>query len=438
MFSVVTRDRLVCLVATVLLLAQLLAFGAMSNLLAAIFAYLEVVTCLLVILALFRDRTDRLWASAAGAIALFLAAICWAAAPLLPGALHPPGPAPLAPDTVGLELLKLAGVGAVCLIGAQIGLTRRRMRQFILYLVVAGLALGALSLWMWQTSPETVWGRPKLFHTLRFSGVLLNANAAGCVFAMFSLVSLGLLQSLLRRIDWRNSTFRDYLPFSAAAAATFLSFGACVLTQSRAAIVLSLALGLGMMAIDARRRRRSGRAVLVLSAIILLAAIVVGIGQFESRWGQLPIDAQVRAQADAGYLRALAGSPWFGYGLGGFRSLHELIMKPDLAPAIWAFGAAHLAILQAALEGGAPFAALLLAAGGLIVAKIARANMAGARMGAITTGAAAAALLAFAFSFVDIALNVPAIAAFSAALLGVAWGSAIAATASRQPFAEAR
>jgi len=438
MFSVVTRDRLVCFVATALLLAQLMAFGAMSNLLATAFAFLEIVICLLVNLALFRDRSERFWASAAGVIALFIAAIGWAAAPLAPAWIHPHAPAPIAPDAVAPELLKLAGVGATCLIGAQIGLARRRLREFVFCLVMAGLVLGVVSLSMWQRSPEVVWGQPKLFHTFRFSGSFLNANAAGCVFGMFSLVSLGLLQSLLRDVDWRNSTLRDYLPIGAAGGAMFLSLGACILTQSRTAVVLCAGMGLGMMAIDARRRRRSGRVMLVAGAVIVLAALAVGISQIQGRWGELPLDAQVRGQADAGYLHALAASPWFGYGLGGFRTLHEMIVKPDLAAEIWAFGAAHLAVLQAALEGGAPFAALLLAAGGLMAFRIARVNMGGAPMGAITTGAAAAALLAFAFSFVDIALNVPAIAALAAALFGLAWGSAIASSGARLPIARTR
>ena len=105
MFSVVTRDRLVCFVATALLLAQLMAFGAMSNLLATAFAFLEIVICLLVNLALFRDRSERFWASAAGVIALFIAAIGWAAAPLAPAWIHPHAPAPIAPDAVAPELL---------------------------------------------------------------------------------------------------------------------------------------------------------------------------------------------------------------------------------------------------------------------------------------------------------------------------------------------
>jgi O-antigen ligase len=437
MFSVVTRDRLVCLAAVVLLLAQLLAFGAMSTFLAAVFAYLEIATCLLIMLILFRDRTDRLWANASVVIGLFLAAIGWASIPLLPVGLRPPGATLLAPDGLALELLKLAGVGSACLIGAQIGLTRRRVREFILYLVIGALGIGVVSLGMWQASPETVWGQPKLFHLFRFSGPFLNANAAGCMFAMFALVSLGLLQSLLRGLDWRNARLRDYLPLGAATGAMFLSLGACVLTQSRTATVLCTVLGLGMMAIDARRRGRSSRIVLIISVLLLIGAAAVGLSQGLARWSELPLDAQVRAQADAGYWRALIAQPWFGYGLGGFRTLNELIDKPDLAPEIWAFGAVHLAILQIALEGGAPFAALILGAGGLMAFKIARVNMTGARMGAITT-AAAAALLAFAFSFVDIALNVPAIAALAAVLFGLAWGSAIAGGPSRQPLAEAR
>jgi hypothetical protein len=94
---------------------------------------------------------------------------------------------------------------------------------------------------------------------------------------------------------------------------------------------------------------------------------------------------------------------------------------------IWDFGAAHVAVLQAALEGGLPFAGLLCAAVVMLAAPALRAPESGRTRGVLAQGAAAASLLALLCSFGDIALNVPAVAAFAALLLGAVWSNAVSA-----------
>ncbi len=89
----------------------------------------------------------------------------------------------------------------------------------------------------------------------------------------------------------------------------------------------------------------------------------------------------------------------------------------------WSFNAAHCAPLQAMLEGGAPFLLLLAAALAVTLGQIAHAWARRAAASAVSIAALAAGLLAFGCALVDIALNVPAVAAFAAAALGLAWGS---------------
>jgi O-antigen ligase len=436
MVQAALRNRFASLAIAGMLFAQLLAFGADGGTGAAVFALVEIVSALVVILLAPEAASSPIWTRLAPIMLLFLAALAWAAAPLL--AAEAPMLASLralAPDAIGLELLKLAGLGAMFVVGALIGLSRTRLRRFVFDVSVIGLVYILIALWIGQASPVSVWGQAKGAHAYRFTGTLLNANAAACVFGMLGLVSLGLMQSLLKRFDLREARLTDYLWLGLSVCAIVAAFGACVLTQSRTGLTLAAIAGAGMVVLEARRvaRERDGgmtnRVLLGCTGLVLAAGLGLGATQISSRWNSLLFDSQLRLDAYQHYIGAIAQAPWFGYGLGGFRGLHERLLTPELAPALWDFGAAHSALTQAALEGGLPFLLLLLAAFALITARIARprgASRRSARRGATLTGIIAAAGLAVIFSFVDIALNVPAIAAFTVVLVGVAWGDAVA------------
>jgi O-antigen ligase len=417
---------------------QLLALGAVDGVPAAFFALCEIVTCAATVALVNTPLSGRFWREAGPVMLVFLGALVWAALPLLATtASFLPRPPILAPDAAQLELLKLAGVGAVCLTGALIGLSRSRLQYLIVDIALAGLAYTLLALWVGQASPMAVWGQSKGAHAFRFTGTLLNANAAGCVFGMIGLVSLGLLQSLLKRTSLRDAGLSGLLRLALVACAVIAAFGACVLTQSRTGLALAAIFGVVVVWSEARRRARRGAANVVGNSLmaaaaagLLLLGLALGASQFSSRWGSLLADAQVRGEAYMQYFGAIGRSPWFGYGLGGFRALHESILTPSLATAMWDFGAAHSAVTQAALEGGLPFILMLVVAAGMIVKRISGGDRRRAGS-AMVTGVLAAAGLALAFSFVDIALNVPAIAAFCALLLGLAWGDRFARDAPR-------
>lgn len=434
MVQLETRNQIVSALVAIMLFAQLLAFGAVGGFPAAFFAFTEIFVCLAVIGLLAKGTADRFWVEMGPILLLFLAAMAWAGTPLVlamfPALPHAPL---LAPDATRLELLKLAGVGALGLTGGLIGLSRSRLQHFIINVAMIGLAYTLLALWVGQVSPLTVWGQPKGAHAYRFTGTFLNANAAGCVFGMIGLLSLGLLQSLLKRTDLRAARLMSLLWLMLTACAAVAAFGACVLTQSRTSLVLAAVLGVTVVVIEAKRgaKRTTGRAIrsrFIMAGAVLILLLSLGLGatQVSSRWSTVLIDAQLRGEAYVHYLGAVGRSPWFGYGLGGFRMLHESILTPSLAPAMWDFGAAHSAVTQAALEGGLPFLLLLAGAVGMIVVRIVKVGANRYRRGAVVTGVIAAVVLAFAFSFVDIALNVPAIAALAVVLLGIAWGDALA------------
>jgi hypothetical protein len=413
------RNRIACGAAAAAVFAQLVAFGANSDFLAAVFAVVELACGLIVAGVLRDDERQGIWTKAAPPAILLFAAMIWGSAPLLFSRA-----AVLAPDAVSLELLKLAGVGATALSGVLIGMSRTRLRLLIHLLAVGGLAYVLLALWAGQASSIEVWGQPKGAHAFRFTGTFLNANAAGCAFGMIGLLALGLTQYRLSRTDLRHADVSDYAILTLAVCASVAAFGACALTQSRAALIVSLACGAWMIMSD-RKRGGARLGVRLAAGALLLAGLALGASQIASRWHDFSGDFALRFQGYGHYLALLGSHPWFGYGLGSFKLLRQSTMTSALAAALWNQGAAHLALLQAALEGGLPFAALLCLASGWMAVRIVRPRT-DARRPIFSKAATAAVVLALVCSFGDIALNVPAVAALAALLFGAAWGSAAA------------
>ena len=421
-----TRNHLVCALITALVFSQLILFGANADFPAAVFAGLELLASLGLIYVLRAEPRAGMWRGIGPIALVFAGALAWASLPVLVRALGVRAFDSPAPDGPGLELVKLMGLGAAVLVGALAGASRTRFRLLIYWLVIAGLAYCLLTLWMGRAAPFTVWGQSKGAHLWRFTGSLLNANAAGCLYGMLGLLALSLARYRLSRTDLARGGLRDYLLISLTVAAAFAAFGACALTQSRTALVLSLALGVLMVVLTRLGERRS-KPVIIVIAVLLGAGLVLGASQIGSRWASLSGDFAVRLVAAGHYLGLAAAKPWFGYGLGSFQAVNLAKLTPASAPTIWDFGAAHLAVLQAALEGGFPFALLLAAAVAMLAAPAFRTPESGRTRGVLAQGAAAACLLALLCSFGDIALNVPAIAAFAGLLLGAVWSNALAA-----------
>ena len=420
------RNHLVCAAATALIFSQLVLFGANADILSALFASLELLSALAVVYALRAEPRAGLWRALGPIAIVFAAALAWGTLPMLLHGLGVRGFDSPAPDGPGLELIKLMGVGACVLIGALVGASRTRLRLLVYWLVIVGLAYCLLTLWMGRAAPFTVWGQSKGAHLWRFTGSFLNANAAGCLFGMLGLLALSLTRYRLSRTDLARGGLRDYLLIALAGAGAFAGFGACALTQSRTALVLSLALG-GLMVVLTRLGERRSKPVVIAIAVLLGAGLVFGASQIGSRWASLSGDFGLRLVAAGHYLGVATAKPWFGYGLGSFEAVHLAHLTPQLAPTMWDFGAAHVALLQAALEGGLPFAVLLSVLVGMLAAPALRTPESGRVRGVLAQGAAAASLLALLCSFGDIALNVPAVAALAALLLGAVWANALSA-----------
>lgn len=436
------RDNWAAALLAGLLLAQLVAWGMNTSMLSALAAFGNLAFALVMLVLLGREAPTNLWRHAIGPAVLLLAAAGWGAL----GELDMPrddwtGPLRMAasardlsltPDAGRVEIAKLLGLGALTFAASLVGVSARRSRRFVEILAAGGGLYVLFSLALYRIDPGTVFGVSKGAWNIRFSGALLNANAAGCVFAMLCAVSAGLLRGEFNRILSMPRAYATTRAPRAAALAVLLVLlaGACALTQSRTTLVCLAGVLLMMAPWPAIGKGRKNRAawiapVLVLTAALGLGVWLAGAGALD-RGRYVELSAFGRIQAYENIWMRLTEAPMFGYGLGAFPPVAQVGLTPVQATVLWNFRAAHNAPLQAALEGGTPFLILILAAIGLWLWPTARPSP---RSGQRSTlrGVAGAVIVAFACSLVDIALNVPAVASLTFALVGVLTGAAIGA-----------
>ncbi len=421
--STKAAGALTAILAALLIYSELLAFGGDMGMPAAVGAVAQMALGAVALLLLGPSESPAFFGALLLPLGILALALAWALYAAAAGA-------PVAADGVELEIVKFVGVMAMVPLGALIGRRRERLDVFAMAVAVLGLAYTLLSLILAKADPYHVWGYPKGAHAFRFTGTLINANAAGCAFGMIALVSLGALISLLRRTPLREVKPLPLLRLLAVGAGALAALGACAFTASRASLAGAVLLGALVAAFAVKGQARPHPAVLLGGAVAAALIAALGLSQVAWRWDTVREDAAQRGAAYAHYLALAQGHPLYGVGLGGFRTLNQAALTPADAPYLWDYGAAHSAVLQAWIEGGWPFAALVLAAISALAAPMVGAAF-GKGVGYQVGGVAAAAALAGLCSSDDIALNTPAVAALAALLLGAAFG-ATAASRSRR------
>ncbi len=331
------------------------------------------------------------------------------------------------PSETQLEVTKLLGVTSLLICGVLVGLRRARGRLFCGLLAAAGGVYTIGSFWLYEADPFRVLGVVKVTHAWRFTGTLLNANVAGVVFGMICLVSLGWVQSLLG--STRTPEARPVLVAAGGGAAT-IALVACGFTGSRMAfawvVILGALLCLAHLfksrAADAPRAAGRMAAIVPVAALIVLAA-GLGVGKILVRQESAADTFVGRIDVLRRFTALALQRPLTGWGLGAFDQVNQSTLSTASAADMYDFGAAHSSLLQAFLEGGAPYLILLCTAGVIVVGGIA-ANWRLISEG-WSRGLAAAVALAAVCSLVDIDLNVPAVAATAGMMLGILWGRSI-------------
>lgn len=330
-----------------------------------------------------------------------------------------------------VELTRLIGLAGFCVAGFAVASDEVEGERLFNWILLAGGLYAAWAVTMFLVSPAFVHGLEKQLHLERLTGSFLSANTAGSLFgALGCALAVRLFRRVGRRLGARVSSeaedwaiWRGEVRDMALLAVLWL---ALLLTVSRAALAASL----GVLAVFAllelrryaRRRRLKGRALAITGTAVAAGLVLIIAGslssQLQGQFGRLATDAVSRTAILEAYRPQLESTPLTGYGLGAFPALNAQVITETNFPALWSLGAAHNILLQWWLEAGPIGAGLACAVVLILLARLAIRHSLG-RTGRWRAGAALAASgVLLAHNSVDYSLEVQAVAALWALLIG--------------------
>lgn len=338
---------------------------------------------------------------------------------------YTPGRLPISIDTYRTitEVVKLGGIASLALIGAAIGKDDDRAHLTWNTIGVLGGIYVAFALIAYAHPIEGV-GRVDG----RLSATLGGPNPAATVLSIFVVMSW---TALLRAAA--SLTHQDFsgqrlgvLLWNAApwVLLLVLSFGALSLTGSRggagACFVGLLASTIVMTWGEMRNRRALG--VIAISSLVVLACftvLVMSSGSLAVRLSMVDDALANRREIISVYLAELAHTPWTGMGLGTFHRFNQLLIGPGHNEVLWNLGALHNVFLQWIFEAGFLGAAAMFSAVGILFV-LTLGGLRRRRFGRTwIAGSTAISTVVLSHGLIDFGLQVPAIAALWALVLGV-------------------
>ncbi len=422
------------------LLGQLLILGSNTRVLAAFGATLSIALGLTALLLIGRFLPTVFWRRLAWLGVPFVIALAAAAYAILPvpqaspawladmtrAAAAPHGS--LTPDATALEISKWLGLAATFAAAAAVGARPRGFVRGVEILTVVVITQAVVGLVLYGMDPFSVAGLEKGAHRWRFTGTFLNANAAGCMFAMVATLAMAMANAAYPSRVRPDGVFfaRSNGRIWSGLAALYLA-GACALTGSRLALAL-MALAAVVLTVrggavrQALRSRKSSRLILLLPVVAIAVGVLTAGPRALERIADLGVSAAARFDTQRLVVDLIRQAPISGYGLGAFGDVYQARLGAGHATDMWNLGAAHNALLQMALEGGLVFAVAMVICLALIWGRVIGSWRTVTTNSDIRLGVALAALIAGVTSFFDIVLNVPAAASFSVALSGLLWG----------------
>jgi O-antigen ligase len=358
--------------------------------------------------------------------------------PLGPPLAHPlwsyvPGaPASISLDPLAtrVELVKLAGLGCVFLIGACLGWDRARADRFALYLIYGGILYCAWAFFNWVTTPNAIFGVARPYGEGRLGASFLSSNTAGTLFASLAVMSLMLLLGPFTRArrPGERRRLEELVALWPPALLLLLALSCLMLTGSRGAL-LSLAaavlMGLGYLTWIKSTKQSLTAGFAAMICLLLFAVAVVFLVSGDQTAARLaatnPLNND-RLQLFAAYWPMVKASPWLGYGLGAFRSVNYASMTLQNSTLIWTLGAAHNVYLQWLLQQGVPGAMAIIGCITVVLAATLRGVARRTTQQALGAGCLAVAAVFAVHGLVDYAIEDPSMAAFFSAILGLGFG----------------
>jgi O-antigen ligase len=376
----------------------------------------------------------------------FALATGWAALqamPIMPDALvHPlwdsaaaslatrlDGTVSIDPAATVSALARLLAYGGIFWLSLQYCRERRRALQVMVALALAGLVYGTYGLFVEFSGTRMVLWFEKTAYETNLTSTFINRNSYATYAGLTLLCAIGILARLFtgtvgdhfsRRESVRSTldiiTGQGWLVL----VASVVIATALLLTESRGGF-LSAAMGILALIIAFGATRTLGIRYAVGMALAVVAiggAFFLFSGEITAtRLAGTSFASEERASVYGLTLQAIGDSPLIGTGLGTFEQAFRMYRDESISHV---FDKAHNTYLELALELGLPAAALLLAS---VAAMFGRCVIGVRRRRRDTVypciGVAATVLVAV-HSLVDFSLQIPAVAATYALLMGAA------------------
>lgn len=406
-----------------LVLIEVIAFGASDVSTAAVFGALHAAFLLglLTFCRWARKAPSALTAPWPGLMFLaLLLAVAWSLTPFGPGGAHPVwrylgpegGSITVDRSSVVLNILRLVGLACLFLACHVIGASEARRRALVWFLVLAFGAFAALA----------IVDHVALRAGRRLTATLLSPNSAATLMGVGVVFAAMFFSQALQRTG--GSLRLDKLGLDASLslglAAVFAT--ALALTASRGGIfatVVGLAVLLTWQVIAQGRKVRTVAIVGGAAALLVVVGVAMRSAELTAvRLENLGSDAAQRKLIFDTHWEAFKTSPWFGFGLGSFPIVNQLIQTTENLPVLFDVRATHNLYLQWLEEGG--IVGGLFMAAWLLVA-LWRAGVEAIKpgmAGALARATIAATLTVLLHGVTDFAVQVPALQALFAIGLG--------------------
>lgn len=422
-----------------LVLAEIIAFGASDVAVASLFGALHAAFLLVLLLTCGWARKVPSVLTSPWPGLLFiavLAATAWCLTPFGPGGPHPvwsylgkgDGAITVDRSSLILNLLRLVGLACLFLAAQIIGASETRRRTLIWWLLLSLAAFAAIA----------IIDHVSLRATGRLRATLFSPNTVATLMGVGVVFAVMFFSQALQRAGGALRLDRLKLDGSLSLAAAAIFAVALALTASRGGIfatVVGLAILLTWQVIV---QGRKARAIAILGgAAALLVVIGVAMRSAEltaARLEHLEGDVAVRKAIFDAHWQAFQSSPWFGFGLGSFPLVNQLVETTENLRVLFDVRATHNLYLQWLEEAGVVGSVAMLA---WLVGAFWRLGPDAVRSGtggALARATIAATVVVLLHGLSDFAVQVPALQAVFALGLGAMTASA----APRRPRTEGK
>ncbi len=406
-----------------LLLAEVVAFGASDVAVAALFGALQAAFLLILLLTCGWARKIPSVLTTPWPGLMFIAVLgitAWSLTPFGPGGAHPvwsylgggDGAITVDRSSLILNLLRLIGLACLFLAAQIVGASETRRRALAWWFVLGLAAFAAVA----------IIDHVSLRAGRRLTATLFSPNTAATLMGVGAIFAVMFFSQALQRAGGALRLDRMKLDASLSLVAAAIFAVALALTASRGGIFATV-VGLAVLLTwQVLAQGRKARAIAILGgAAVLLVVVGVAMRSAEltaARLEHLEGDVAVRKAIFDAHWQAFQSSPWFGFGLGSFPVINQLVSTTENLNVLFDVRATHNLYLQwleeAGIVGSVAMLAWLLGA----LWRLGQDAIRPGTAGALARAAIAATVVVLLHGLSDFAVQVPALQAIFAAGLG--------------------